>query len=95
MTKNGHPWVTNIAKPKVAMGNPLLGVPRIPVYRSTFLGQLFVRTAVRTRYWYEVLRNDKNKDCARVKGVYAKYIKARSIFLPYLVRNSLLFRSDF
>ena len=47
------------------------------------------RPAVRTPCRYEVLRYDKNRDCARMKNAYEKYTKIRAKFVPYLVRNSL------
>ena len=45
------------------------------------------RPAVRIPFRYEALRCDKNKDCARVKHVYEKYVKMGTKFVPYLVRN--------
>ena len=53
------------------------------------------RPAIRTPCWYEVLRQDKNRDSARVKNAYGKHTKIQATFAPYLVRNSLHVRSVF
>ena len=74
------------------MGNPLLasfrGDPntciQVNVSGSTFL-RMAGRPAVRISWQYEALRGDKNKDSARVKNVYEKYVKIRTKFVPYLV----------
>ena len=60
---------------------------------STF--SAYGRPAVRIPCRYEALRCDKNKDCARAKNAYEKYVRMRTKFVPYLVRNSLHFCSIF
>ena len=73
------------------MGNPLLGVPRIPVQVNVFgsTSSAYGRPAVRIPWRYEALRCAKNKDCARVKNVYERYVKMRTKFGPYLVGRPL------
>ena len=64
--------------------------------QANFPGQLFrVRPAVRIPCRHEAPRCGKSKDFARVGNVYENYVKMRTKFVPYLVRNSLHLRSVF
>ena len=66
----GWRWPTDFHALKL-WGTHSLGVPRIPKEGAI----LNVRPAVCSPYRHEVLPYDKNRDSARMKNVYAKYVK--------------------